>query len=189
PTATRAGYLLVPVAALALAEGAAELGLDAGATGALAAELFTAGGIGGMVGGQWLDLEAEGRSATLEELGRIHRGKTGALIEAACVLGRLAAGAAAGPLAALRRYGADIGVAYQVADDVLDATGTSAELGKTAGRDAALAKSTYVALLGIEGAAVEAARLAVCAVGHLRTAGLAADALRSLAGYIVGRTS
>jgi geranylgeranyl pyrophosphate synthase len=184
PTATRAGYLLVPVAALALAEGAAELGLDAPAIGALAAELFA-----GMVGGQWLDLEAEGRSATLEELGGIHRGKTGALIEAACVLGGLAAGAAADRLAALRRYGADIGVAYQVADDVLDATGTSAELGKTAGRDAALAKSTYVALLGIEGAAAEAARLAERAVGHLRTAGREADALRSLAGYIVGRTS
>src|SRR5690606_41238667 len=109
PTATRAGYLLVPVAALALAEGAAELGLDAGATGALAAELFTAGGIGGLVGGQWLDLEAEGRSATLEELGRIHRGKTGALIEAACVLGGRAAGAGGGPLAAPRRCGADLG--------------------------------------------------------------------------------
>ena len=189
PTATRAGFLLVPVAALALAEGAAELGLDAGTTGALAAELFTAGGITGMVGGQWLDLEAEGRPATLEGLGAIHRGKTGALIEAACVLGGLAAGAPAERLTALRRYGADVGVAYQVADDVLDATGTSAELGKTAGRDAALAKSTYVALLGVEGAAAEAARLADRAVEHLRAAAVEADALRSLAGYIVGRTS
>jgi geranylgeranyl pyrophosphate synthase len=189
PTATRAGYLLVPVAALALAEGAAELGLDAAATGALAAELFTAGGITGMVGGQWLDLEAEGRSATLEGLGAIHRGKTGALIEAACVLGGLAAGAAPRQLAALRRYGADVGVAYQVADDVLDATGTSAELGKTAGRDAALAKSTYVALLGVEGATAEAARLAERAIGHLRAGGIEADALAGLAGYIVGRTS
>jgi len=89
----------------------------------------------------------------------------------------------------LRRYGADIGVAYQVADDVLDATGTSAELGKTAGRDAALAKSTYVALLGVEGATAEAARLADRAVEHLRAAAVEADALRSLAGYIVGRTS
>ncbi len=188
-TATRAGYLLVPVAALALAEGAAELGLDAAATGALAAELFTAGGIEGMVGGQWLDLEAEGRPSTLDQLGAIHRGKTGAVIEAACVLGGLAAGAPAEPLAALRRYGADIGVAFQVADDVLDATGTSAELGKTAGRDAELAKSTYVALLGVEGAAAEAARLAESAIGHLRQGGIEADALRSLAGYIVGRTS
>ncbi len=189
PVATRAGYLLVPVAALALAEGAAELGLGAEATGALAAELFTAGGIVGMVGGQWLDLEAEGRPATLASLGVIHRGKTGALIEAACVLGGLAAGAPPGRLAALRRYGADIGVAFQVADDVLDATGTSAELGKTAGRDAALAKSTYVALLGVEGAAAEAARLAASATGHLHDSGLAPDALAGLAGYIVGRTS
>ncbi|HJS47108.1 MAG TPA: polyprenyl synthetase family protein, partial [Gemmatimonadales bacterium] len=188
-TATLAGYLLVPVAALALAEGAAELGLDAATTGVLAAELFTAGGIAGMIGGQWLDLEAEGRPASLAGLGAIHRGKTGALIEAACVLGGLAASAPPGHIRALRRYGADIGVAFQVADDVLDATGTSAELGKTAGRDAALAKSTYVALLGVEGAAAEASRLAARAVGHLHAEGVPPDALAGLAGYIVGRTN
>src|SRR5690606_31030730 len=175
--------------AIALAEGAAELGLDAAVTGALAVELFTAGGIAGMVGGQWLDLEAEGRPVSLGDLGRIHRGKTGALIEAACVLGGMAAGAPPGQAEALRRYGADIGLAFQVADDVLDATRTSAELGKTAGRDAALAKSTWVALLGVEGAAAEAERLAGRAVGHLAGTGLAADALAGLAGYIVGRTS
>jgi geranylgeranyl pyrophosphate synthase len=187
PTATRAGYLLVPVAGLALAEGAAELGLDAGALGGLARVLFTAGGITGMVGGQWLDLEAEGQVASLEGLGAIHRGKTGALIEAACVLGGLAAGAPPGRMEGLRRFGADVGVAYQVADDVLDATATSDALGKTAGRDAALAKSTYVALLGVDGAASEASRLAGRAVDHLRAAGVTADALAALAGYIVSR--
>jgi geranylgeranyl pyrophosphate synthase len=187
PTATRAGYLLVPVAGLALAEGAAELGLDAGALGGLARVLFTAGGITGMVGGQWLDLEAEGQVASLEGLGAIHRGKTGALIEAACVLGGLAAGAPPGRMEGLRRFGADVGVAYQVADDVLDATATSDALGKTAGRDAALAKSTYVALLGVDGAASEASRLAGRAVDHLRAAGVTVDALAALAGYIVSR--
>ena len=87
----------------------------------------------------------------------MHRGKTGALIRAAVVLGGLAAGAGARVLAALRAYGEDIGLAFQIADDVLDATGTSEELGKPAGRDAELSKSTYVSVLGVEAAATSLA--------------------------------
>jgi farnesyl diphosphate synthase/geranylgeranyl diphosphate synthase type II len=155
----------------------------------MAATLFEAGGIEGMVGGQWLDLEAERRQLDLSELNAVHRGKTGALIQASCVLGGLAARAPDAGLVALRRYGADIGLAFQIADDVLDVTGTSDQLGKTAGKDEALSKSTYAQLLGIEGARAEAERLARSAVEHLDRAGLASPALGSLAHYIVTRNS
>jgi geranylgeranyl pyrophosphate synthase len=189
PTATRVGFLLVPVAARLLAVAARELSLSSATLGRMAAELFQAGGIEGMVGGQWLDLEAEGRTLPLPELIQVHRGKTGALIRAACVLGGMAAETGTAELAALSRYGEDAGLAFQVADDVLDATGTSEELGKPAGRDAELSKSTYVALLGIEGARAEAQRLAASAVDHLHRAGVPSEALGALAGYIVNRTS
>ncbi len=187
--ATRVGFLLVPVAARLLAVATRELGLSSTALGRMAGELFQAGGIEGMVGGQWLDLEAEGRTLTLPELITVHRGKTGALIRAACTLGGMAADAGSAELAGLGAFGEDIGLAFQIADDVLDATGTSEELGKPAGRDAELSKSTYVGLLGIEGARAEADRLAGSAVDHLRRAGIPSNALAALAGYIVHRTS
>jgi geranylgeranyl pyrophosphate synthase len=189
PSATRAGYLLVPVAARLLAVGAAELDLSAGSLRRMAAELFRAGGAEGMVGGQWLDLEAERRTLSLSELTGVHRGKTGALIRAACVLGGLAAEADAAALAGLTAFGEDIGLAFQIADDVLDATGTSDELGKPAGRDAELKKSTYVVLCGVHGARREAERLARSAVSHLDRAGVPSGALGALAGYIVSRSS
>jgi geranylgeranyl pyrophosphate synthase len=188
-TATRVGYLLVPVAARLLGVAARELGLPAPVLGQMAGELFQAGGIEGMVGGQWLDLEAEGRALPLPELIAIHRGKTGALIRAACTIGGMAGQAGPRELAALEAYGEDIGLAFQIADDVLDATGTSEELGKPAGRDAQLAKSTYVALLGIEGARTEAERLARNAVAHLEQAGVPSGPLGALGGYIVTRSS
>ena len=188
-TATRVGFLLVPVAARLLAVSTRELGLSSTALGRMASELFQAGGIEGMVGGQWLDLEAEGRTPTLAELTAVHRGKTGALIRAACALGGMAAEAEPDKVAGLMAYGEDVGLAFQIADDVLDATATSEELGKPAGRDAQLSKSTYVALLGIEGARTEAHRLAVRAVAHLESAGIPSDALGALAGYIVTRNS
>jgi geranylgeranyl pyrophosphate synthase len=189
PTATRAGYLLVPVAARVLAAAADELHLPPAALGRMAVELFRAGGIEGMIGGQWLDLEAEGGTLALDELIAVHRGKTGALIRAACTLGAIAAEAEPAEVAALTDYGEDVGLAFQIADDVLDATGTSEELGKTAGRDAQLAKSTYVSLLGVGAARAEAERLARRAVGHLDAAGVASGALGPLAGYIVTRNS
>jgi geranylgeranyl pyrophosphate synthase len=189
PTATRVGFLLVPVAARLLAVATSELRLPTSTIGAMAEELFQAGGIEGMVGGQWLDLEAERRQLPLPELIQVHRGKTGALIRAACALGGRAAEAGATQLAGLTAYGEDIGLAFQIADDVLDATGTSEELGKPAGRDAQLAKSTYVVLLGIDGARAEAQRLARSAVAHLDRTGVPSAALGALAGYIVTRNS
>lgn len=188
-TATRVGYLLVPVAAEELATAGQALGLAPEAIGRLAAALFEAGGIRGMVGGQWLDLEAEGRRLDLPELMAVHRGKTGALIRAAVVLGGLAAGAPERVLQALGTFGDEIGLAFQVADDVLDATATSEALGKTAGRDAELAKSTYVGLLGVAGAREAAENHQRLAVDALREAGLPDGSLAALSRYIVTRTS
>jgi farnesyl diphosphate synthase len=155
----------------------------------MAEELFQAGGIEGMVGGQWLDLQAEGRSLTLAELTEVHRGKTGALIRASCTLGAIAGRGTDPRVAAITAFGDDIGLAFQIADDVLDCTATSEELGKTAGRDAALAKSTYVRLLGVDGARREAETLARRAVQHLDRGAVPSGALGTLAGYIVSRTS
>ena len=188
-TATRAGFLLVPVAARMLVGGVSALGLDEATLGQMARILFQAGGAEGMVGGQWLDLAAEQRAVELPELTAIHRGKTGALIRAACELGAIAGRARPEALTALAAYGDDIGVAFQIADDVLDCTGTSAQLGKTAGRDEALAKSTYVRLLGIDRAREEALVLARRAVAHLEATGLPPSALGELADYIVTRNS
>lgn len=188
-TATRVGFLLVPVAARLLAVASTELRLPTATLGTMAGELFQAGGIEGMVGGQWLDLEAERRRLPLPDLIEVHRGKTGALIRAACTLGGLAAEARPAQLEGLSAYGEDIGLAFQIADDVLDATGTSEELGKPVGRDAQLAKSTYVVLLGIDGARAEAQRLAQSAVAQLDQAGVPSGALGALAGYIVTRSS
>jgi geranylgeranyl diphosphate synthase type II len=188
-TATRVGYLLVPVAGEELARAASALALDPASTSALACELFEAGGIRGMVGGQWLDLEAENSRLSVADLTAVHRGKTGALIRAAAVLGGIAAGADEDVLRALRGYGEEIGLAFQVADDVLDATGTSEALGKPAGRDAALAKSTYVSVLGVEAARAEALRHQQLAVAHLADVSLVSGPLAALARYIVMRPS
>jgi geranylgeranyl pyrophosphate synthase len=189
PTATRVGFLLVPVAALVLHQAARDLLLPAATLGKMARELFQAGGVEGMVGGQWLDLEAEGRTLDRQQLLEIHRAKTGALIRAACILGGMAAEAPGPVVEALSAYGREVGLAFQIADDVLDATATSAQLGKTAGRDAALSKSTYVTALGLERARHDAAALAQRAVEQLERAGIATSALGALAEYIVTRQS
>lgn len=188
-TATRAGFLLVPVAVEELAAAASELGLPDVTLGRMGEILLEASGIRGMVGGQWLDLEAEGKTLGIADLVEIHRRKTGALIEAACVLGALAAGANDATVAALTRYGHAIGLAFQIADDLLDATATTEQLGKTAGRDVTLAKATYVSLLGVGGARAEAARHAELARQALRDGGIASGTLGALAGYIVQRSS
>jgi geranylgeranyl pyrophosphate synthase len=186
-TATEAGYHMVALAARVLAAGLEALRLNPERRRAIALELFRAAGAGGMIGGQAMDLEAEGRRVPVAELEEIHRRKTGALIAAACVVGGLAAGAPPAACEALRGYGADVGFAFQICDDVLDATATSDQLGKTAGRDAALAKCTFVALVGVGAARAEAERLAARAVDRLRRAGLVSPTLVELAHYIVTR--
>ena len=187
PTATRAGFHMVALAAAVLAHGMEALGLDPSRRRAVALELFGAAGAGGMIGGQVLDLAAEGLALPAERLEEVHRRKTGALIAAACVIGGLAAGAPARITEALRGYGTRVGLAFQIYDDVLDATATSDELGKTAGKDAARAKSTFVTLLGVGAARAEAERLAALAVDCLREAGLVSPVLVELAHYIVTR--
>jgi len=186
-TATVAGYQMVALGARVLDAGCVALALEPARRRAIALELFRAAGAGGMIGGQALDLEAEGRRLPVGELADVHRRKTGALIAAASVIGGLAAGAPTAACEALRGYGADVGLAFQIYDDVLDATATSAQLGKTAGKDAAFAKSTFVTLLGVGAARAEAERLAARAVDHLRQAGLISATLVALAHYIVTR--
>jgi len=189
--ATSAGFHMVGLAARVLSSGLEARDVEPERRRAIALELFRAAGAGGMIGGQLLDLEAEGRAISIEALREVHQRKTGALIAAACVIGGLAAGGGPPPdhLAALRAYGEAIGVAFQIADDVLDATATSAQLGKTAGRDAVLAKSTFVSVLGVGAARAEAERLAAQAVDRLRQAALVSPTLVALAHYIVTRTN
>jgi farnesyl diphosphate synthase len=155
----------------------------------MAASLLEAGGLRGMIGGQWLDLEAEGREPGLDELKQVHRGKTGALIQACCELGGMAAGASVNQMRALAAYGREVGLAFQIADDVLDATATTAQLGKTAGRDAVMAKSTYVSLMGVTAAREAARRHIDLAVASLAGSGLEARTLGALASYIISRPS
>lgn len=190
-TATRAGYHMVALAARVLARGLARLALEPGRRRAIALEVFRAAGAGGMIGGQVLDLEAEGRRIPVAALTEVHRRKTGALISAACVVGGIAAGDAGTEerLAALRGYGDAVGLAFQIADDVLDATATSDQLGKTAGKDAAVAKSTFATLLGVGAARAEAERLVVQAIARLREGGLVSRTLVELAHYVVERRS
>src|SRR6185369_14483475 len=112
-------------------------------------ELMRASGAGGMIGGQLLDLEGEGKPLDLGDLERIHRAKTGALIRSAVRIGGMAAGASAPVLHSLTGFGEAIGLAFQIADDVLDVTATTDRLGKKAGRDIDLKKSTYAAVMGV----------------------------------------
>ena len=185
--ATAAGLAMVPLAARAALDGAREIGLDEAQAGDVVRELMRAAGASGMIGGQLLDLEGEGEHLSLERLERIHALKTGALIAASVRLGGLAACAHDDVLAALDRYGRCVGLAFQIADDVLDVTATSEQLGKTAGRDVALHKSTYPALLGIDGAVARASALADEACAALQAVSQLTPALEYLARYSVER--
>jgi geranylgeranyl pyrophosphate synthase len=187
--ATAAGLTMVPMAARAAFRAAGLLGLSPRDSANIVRELMQASGAGGMIGGQLLDLEAEGRQLTLMELERVHRAKTGALIGAAVRIGAMAAGASDDHVAALGEFGDALGLAFQIADDVLDVTATSDQLGKTAGRDVALRKSTYPSLLGIEGAVARANSLAADAGQRLEQAGLLTLELQALARYVVERQS
>ena len=155
------------------------------------AELAAAAGAEGMVGGQQLDLEGEGREPAAAAAEAIHERKTAALIRAAVLLGGILGGGNEVELSALGRYGLALGLAFQVADDVLDATSTAAELGKSPGKDRAQGKLTYVAAVGVEQARQRARELADEAVAALAVFGKrpAAKVLRELAGLAVARRS
>ncbi len=187
--ATTAGLAMVPLAARSAWHAATELGLPKEVVAAIVRELMIAAGAGGMIGGQLLDLEAEGVPLGLESLERVHRLKTGALIRASVTLGARAAMAAPECRQALDQYGAAIGLAFQIADDVLDVTATSDQLGKTAGRDIDLRKSTYPALLGVDGATQRAQVLVEEGCAALAQVGLLTPMLEQLARFIVERRS
>jgi farnesyl diphosphate synthase/geranylgeranyl diphosphate synthase type II len=162
-------------------------GLSAEQRIAMVKVLAKAVGPAGMVGGQFIDIQATDSDMTLEELQAMHSLKTGALIRASLALGGIAAGANAQQLSALDTYGRHIGLAFQVVDDILDVEGDTATLGKTQGKDSEANKPTYVKLLGLDGAKIEAQRLLELALGALGEFGDSADLLRDLARYIVER--
>jgi len=141
-----------------------------------------------MIGGQMMDLAGEGSALRREELDRIHAAKTGALISVSAGLGGMAAGADPDGIAALERYGENIGLAFQIMDDVLDVTASSLQLGKTAGRDAKMQKSTYPALLGINEARERAGALVSEGCSALRRQEMLTAELESVAAFIVARS-
>jgi geranylgeranyl pyrophosphate synthase len=189
PTATVVGLTMIPLAAASAFRAATALGLRAEDGCEIVRQLMGASGAAGMVGGQLLDLDFEGREASPDDLERIHRAKTGALMECSVVIGAMGARASMARRAVLARFGAQVGLAFQIADDLLDVTATTAQLGKTAGRDAQRLKSTYPALLGIEPARARARSLVDGACEELEEVGVAGDQLKRLANYAVQRTS
>ncbi|TAJ99801.1 MAG: polyprenyl synthetase family protein [Candidatus Manganitrophaceae bacterium] len=151
-------------------------------------ELGSAAGSTGMVGGQLVDIQSEGKkSIDLEQLHYIHTHKTGALIRASVRIGGLLGGASPKKLSSLTRYGEKVGLAFQIADDVLDIEGEEKDLGKSVGQDEAKEKWTYPRLIGLERSKKEAQVLVEEAVAELNGFGPEAKALRSLALYMVER--
>jgi geranylgeranyl diphosphate synthase, type II len=153
------------------------------------ARLGRAVGAAGLVGGQVVDLECEGRlDTTVETLHFIHTHKTGALLEACVVCGGILAGAPAADLQRLSRYAENIGLAFQIVDDILDITATQAELGKTAGKDLQAKKATYPSLWGLEESRQQAKQLIEAAKAEMATFGEKAQPLLALADFITART-
>ena len=186
PTALLAGDALqaqaFEVLAGRIAGGAADVPL------AMIRELAGAIGTAGMAGGQAIDLESVGRSLDVAAVENMHRRKTGALIRASVLLGAIAAGVASGDrYAALGRFGAEIGLAFQIQDDILDVEGSAGSLGKTPGADAARNKPTYPSRVGL----AEAHRLALAAhdraIEALAPLGASAATLAELARFVVRR--
>jgi farnesyl diphosphate synthase/geranylgeranyl diphosphate synthase type II len=187
-TAIIAGVAMIPLAGTVLHESARAMKLRPAVERGIAETLLEASGAHGMIGGQLRDLAGEGLSLSLEEREEIHSTKTAALIVASVKMGGLAAGAGEAQVAALARYGRSIGLAFQIMDDVLDVTATSGALGKTAGRDAALGKSTYPALLGVDGARDRAHALIDDGLASLEEQQLLTQELSQVANFMVSRS-
>ncbi len=151
------------------------------------AELTVAAGSKKLIAGQVADIEAEGKKSTRAELRFIHEGKTAAMIIASLRLGAMSANASPGTLEALTLFGRNLGLAFQVIDDILDITQTSEKLGKSAGKDVAAQKTTYPALIGLDNARKEARKLTAQALETLESPGLKGDRLRELADYLLAR--
>jgi len=153
----------------------------------LIAALGMASGARGMAGGQMIDMVTEGQVLTAAEVGRLQAMKTGRLIQYSAEAGAILGRAAPSLRAHIAAYGRDLGSAFQIADDVLDAVGTTEGIGKTAGKDQAAGKATLVALLGVDRARTQAEALATQAASHLASFDARADRLRALAAYVVAR--
>jgi farnesyl diphosphate synthase len=155
----------------------------------LALALARAGGAAGMVGGQMIDLEAENAQLDLPAITRLQALKTGAIIEFSCIAGPIMGQAPAAAHRALSDYARDLGLAFQIADDLLDIESSEAVTGKPVGRDQAAGKATFVSLLGVEGARKRAMELADQAAGHLSQFGARAELLCDMAQFVVERRS
>ena len=147
------------------------------------------GTVNGMIGGQVVDLESERAKPDAETLEYIHRAKTAALITASVVTGGIYANASPGQVNQLRTFGQSIGLAFQIVDDILDVTQTSAQLGKTAGKDAASEKATYPALFGLDKSRKRAAALLQSANQAVEGFGPRANVLKDLARFLIERES
>jgi farnesyl diphosphate synthase len=188
-TAVLAGDALQTQAFLVLSE--PDTHPDPAVRAELCRALARAAGARGMCGGQMLDMLAEEAGRPLEEaeIGRLQLLKTGKLIEFSAEAGAILGKAPIQSRHALSAYGRDMGAAFQIADDVLDATASAAETGKRTGKDADAGKATLVGLLGLERARLQAERLAAQAQDHLDAFGEAAAHLRTLADYTIARRS
>lgn len=162
---------------------------DAAVRGRLVAALATAAGAEGMAGGQMLDLEAESGTPTLDQVRQMQAMKTGALIQFSAVAGGIHGGASAQLEAALNDYARDLGLAFQIADDLLDYDGDAATLGKPAGQDAARGKGSFVVLMGLDAARQTASELIAAAEAALAPWGEAAEDLRAIARFAIERRS
>lgn len=157
--------------------------------GAMVRELAGASGSLNLIAGQVADLEGEGNHLGLADLRFIHERKTAALIRASLRLGGMSADAPAAKLKALSDFGLALGLAFQIIDDILDVTQTSEHLGKSAGKDVRSQKSTYPALLGLDGAQKEADRWTGRALGALKAFGRRGETLRAIAEHLLVRTN
>ena len=182
-----AGAALIPLAFRIAAQAVVELQLPPATQLRIHEVLAEAAGATGMVGGQVLDLQGAAGVTTAEQLEVIHGAKTGALIAAACLVGALAAQVEPQVLTAVDSYARHLGLAFQITDDVLDETGSTAQLGKTAGKDREGAKATYPALLGLAGAQERARAEANAAVQALNAAGVHDGVLSELASFAIER--
>ena len=150
-------------------------------------ELARSSGPAGMIGGQVLDMIGESSRLTIDELRHLHRLKTGALLTCSCRLGAIAAGADDDSLSALTAFGQQIGLAFQIVDDILDETSTPEQMGKATHKDAAKGKNTYPQLLGLDASRKAADKALASSIDAIEPLGPAADDLRALARYVVQR--
>ncbi len=184
-TAILAGDGLLTLAVEVLA--APETHADPAVRADLVLALSRAAGMDGMVGGQMIDLASEGRTLDLDEISQLQAMKTGALIAVSCEAGAVLGGADSDAREALAGYATDLGLAFQIADDLLDVEGDESDVGKGVGKDADAGKATFVSLLGVDGARARAGELVESASDHLAMFDQRADLLRAAAGFVVAR--